>query len=500
MNRKPLTQEAVGNVGWQALVMGSNLILKAGILILLARSMPAAQFGLVAAATVITSLATDFSQMGVHRALVQRLRLDPAHIRTAFALSLHSGIAAAVLLFLAAPWFADLLRIEGTQSLIRFLALTLFVSGISSVSASLLERERRFRTLGLIDLASYFTGFGLVALPLAMFDYGAWALAIGHLTQALVRCMAMMIVATPKMALIPRWQESKDLLRTGIGFSAGQIGNYLATQADYFVVGRWLGAEALGLYSRAYQFLMLPTHMFGKVTSTVLFPTLASIQDQPERVARAYVRALGIIALMTLPVGGALAVLAPELILVLLGSNWTGMVLPFQILVSMLLFRTSYKISDSVVLAMGSMYQRARLQFLYAGAVAGGSLLGLAYGLPGVAVGVGSAVALNYLMMMTLARRVTGLPLGKVLGVQLKQLPGAVAIVAPLWIAATEARQAAFPDQSVLGLAMLAGLFSTAFAWVVVPGLFGAEGRWLRDLVVDRIETLRSRRGTAPAE
>jgi O-antigen/teichoic acid export membrane protein len=494
MTDKPLTDEAVNNVAWQAAVTGSSLILKAGLLILLARNIPPTQFGLIAAATVITSLATDFSQMGVHRALVQRLSLLPDHIKSAFAISLITGAIAAFGIYLAAPFFAGVFRIEESEQFIRFLAATLLFTGIAAVSASLLQRERRFRALGLLDLGSYLLGFGLVALPMAIAGYGAWALAIGQMVQIVSRTLALLAVRRPAFALIPRVQESKELLRTGLGFSAGQVGNFVATQVDYFVVGRYLGAEALGFYNRAYQFLLLPAQLFGTVTSTVLFPTIATIQDQPERVARAYLRALGLIAMLTLPVSGALAILAPELVGFLLGNEWTGMIVPFQFLVVTLIFRTSYKISDAVTLAMGSMYRRALRQFVYAAAVAGGAYIGSAYGLGAVAVGVGAAVVLNYVLMLNLAREVTGLALIPVLAVQARQFAASAVIVAPLWAAAVAARSYGFSDFAVLLAAGFAGVAVTATTWLKFRGLFGPEGEWLQALAERRLAKFRAKR------
>ena len=140
MTDKPLTDEAVNNVVWQAAATGSSLILKAGILILLARNIPPSQFGLIAAATVITSLATDFSQMGVHRALVQRLSLLTNHIRSAFAISLLTSTLAAIGVGLAAPLLANVFRMDQSEQFIRFLAATLLFTGIAAVSSSLLQR------------------------------------------------------------------------------------------------------------------------------------------------------------------------------------------------------------------------------------------------------------------------------------------------------------------------------------------------------------------------
>jgi PST family polysaccharide transporter len=489
-----LTQEAVSNVGWQALVMGSNLLLKALVLVALARLMPPSEFGLIAAATVIISLAADFSQIGVHRAVIQRFTLDTAHVRSAFAISLLTGSAAAAVLYTAAPAMAGLLGIAETRPLIAFLALTLAITGISEVSASLLQRDRQFRVLGLIDLGSYFLGFGCVALPLAFLGYGAWALAIGQMAQVVARLTALFAVRLPAMALLPRWRESKDLLIPGAGFSAGQIGNFLATQADYFLVGRFLGAEALGLYSRAYQLFMLPAQMFGKVVATVLFPTFSAIQDQPERIGRAYLSALGITALMILPVSAGLIILAPELVGFLLGANWQGIVAPFQVLVVTLLFRTSYKISDAVVLATGSMYRRALTQYLYAGAVVAGSLAGLRFGLAGVAAGVGAAVVFNHAITLTLARRNTGLAWSAILLAQLRQVPGAVVIAGPVWLAAQWARAHGLPDLAVLAAGGAAGAAAFGAAWWLARPIFGPEADWLASLISSRLAAWKARR------
>jgi PST family polysaccharide transporter len=491
---KALTEEAVSNVGWQALVMGSNLMLKALVLIALARLMAPSQFGLIAAAMVVISLAADLSQIGVHRALIQRLTLDTAHIRTAFAIALLTGASAAGLLYAAAPVMAGLLGIAETRPLIEFLALTLAITGISEVSAALMQRDRQFRTLAMIDLGSYGLGFIAVALVLAWQGYGAWSLAIGQMAQVCVRLAALFAVRMPAIALIPHWRESKDLLITGAGFSAGQIGNFLATQADYFVVGRFMGAEALGFYSRAYQLFMLPAQMFGKVAATVLFPTFSAIQDQPERIARAYLSALGITSLAILPVSAVLIILAPEMISVLLGPNWSGIIAPFQILVVTLVFRTSYKISDAVILATGSMYRRAVTQYCYAAMVVAGSLAGLRFGLPGVAAGVGAAVLFNHTMTLALARQNTGVTWASLWLAQLRQLPGAALIAAPVWIAAHLARTHAVPDLLVLVAGGAAGLAAGASVWWLARPVFGAEGEWLATMIAGRLAKWKARR------
>jgi PST family polysaccharide transporter len=285
-------------------------------------------------------------------------------------------------------------------------------------------------------------------------------------------------------------EGSKELLITGAGFMMGQVGNFLARQIDYVIVGRVLGAAPLGYYNRAYQFLMLPAQLFGTAVTKVLFPSIASIQDQPQRVARAFLRAMGVIAMLTLPATGYLVVLAPELVLMLLGREWVQMIVPVQILLCSLLFRTSYKISDAVCLAMGSMYQRAWRQWIYAGAVALGAAVGTQWGLAGVAVGVGLAVVLNYLAMLNLALTVTDVTAKEVWAVHLRHFGIAIPFSAAVWGAATIARGLDFGRTAVLSVGSLTAATALALLWFGFRGVFGDDGRWVHQLAISRLRRL----------
>src|SRR6202043_2439363 len=122
----------------------------------------------------------------------------------------------------------------------------------------------------------------------------------------------------------------RDLLYFGGGFTAGRLSNYLAGQGESLVIGRCLGAVALGVYGRAYQLMAGPAVLFGNILDRVLFPAMVHVQDQPERLAYAYRRGIALIALVILPTSAVLVVLAREVTLVLLGPEWEGVILPLQ--------------------------------------------------------------------------------------------------------------------------------------------------------------------------
>jgi PST family polysaccharide transporter len=335
----------------------------------------------------------------------------------------------------------------------------------------------------------------VIGIALTFSGFGLWALACAQIAQVSSRTILYLLAAPPAMTLRPDRQELNDLLHVGSGFSLGQIANLVATQVDNFIVGRMLGAEPLGLYSRAYQFLMLPAQLLGTAAQTVLFPSIAAIQDQPERVARACLRAIGVVAMVTLPLSGVLAVLAPELVHVALGKRWVGMIPPFQILVLSLMFRTSYKISDSVALAFGAMRPRAARQAAYAVAVALGSMVGSAWGLTGVAAGVALAVVLNFFMMLQLALKLTGIPAAQVAAVHFRHALVSVPMVAVAYLATVLDRNMHLHDLWVLILGCGAAGAVAAILWWRFRWVFGDDAEWAHAQAMSRLGS----RKTKPA-
>ncbi|MFN2100033.1 lipopolysaccharide biosynthesis protein [Altererythrobacter sp. MF3-039] len=487
MSSSKLTQQAISGLGWQGSVVVSNILIRAAVFIILARTLTPTEFGIVAAAMVVAHIVKEVSQLGVARALVQRLELSRAHLQGGMAIAIYTGIAATLAVYLSAPAIAELFEIAGLQPFVEVLSAILLFSSLGAVPAAMLQRERRFRELSICDFVSFVIGFAGVALTLAFLGMGAWALALANVAQAGVRMIMLFWIYRVHPYLELRLPIARDLLGIGAGFSVGQAGNFVATQVDYVIVGRALGAEALGFYNRAYQLLMLPAQLVGNAASTVLIPTVASIQDQRDRVGRAFLRAMGLVSLIAWPVSGVSLIVAPELIRTLLGERWDPMILPFQILVVTLLFRTTHKICDAVVQAMGAMYARAWRQWLYAALVALGAYTGLAYGIAGVAAGVSVAVLVNYLLMLQLGCKLGGIGLGEAMLVQIRHLLPGLLIALPAGAATIAGRIGAWPEMGTLSLALAGSALATAGLMRFAAPMFGPELEWLFERAKERL-------------
>src|SRR6185295_10673814 len=120
------------------------------------------------------------------------------------------------------------------------------------------------KRLFFIDTASYVIGYGGVATSLAAAGYGVWSLVWGSLCQTLVMSAAQLASARPPMRPVIAGRETRELLHFGVGAGTSSWINYLALNADNFIVGRTLGAASLGLYARAYTLMNLPyTYVAG---------------------------------------------------------------------------------------------------------------------------------------------------------------------------------------------------------------------------------------------
>jgi O-antigen/teichoic acid export membrane protein len=400
---RSLTHSTISSMTWTAWGSMATAGLKVVVLVVLTRLLTPADFGLVSAALVVIGFSLAFSQLGMGPALVQRLVLEPRHISTAFFASTGIGFLVAALVWLLAPQIAGFFRTEQLVPIVRALSVLFPVVGMSSVAENLLLRQLRFRLLANTDVLAYSVGYGAVGFSLAILGYGPWALVLAQLTQAVLRAIILITREPPRLRPAPTWSSFNDLLGFGAGLSAARLGVVLANQADNLVVGRWLGGVALGLYSRAYQLMSVPTALLGDVFDKVLFPTMSRVQDDPRRLTTAYLQGTAVIGLVTLPAGVVAAVLAPEIVGVAFGSRWQSLVPAFQVLAVGTMFRTSYRMSDSVSRATGRVFRRAWRQALYAVLVFVGAWIGQHRGIAGVAVGVLGALFMNYLLMAQLS-------------------------------------------------------------------------------------------------
>ncbi len=392
---------------WSFTGAAGRTVLYMLVLVVLARLLTPEDFGILAAALIVVRISNMFSQLGVGAAIIQREELRTAHVQTGFFLSVLFGMAFAGLVWLAAPAIAAFFRIEELRAVLEVISLIFPVQALSVVADSLLQRELKFRRIAFAEMASVALGPGVTGISLALAGYGVWSLVGAQIAQTTFRTIFLVIARPHSIMPCLDQQAVYELVYFGTGQTGAHVFAYLAGQADNLVVGRWLGAAALGIYGRAHQMMISPVALFCLARDKVLFSTMSTMQSDPIRLGDAYRRGILLTAIVVLPASVVLCILTPEVVALLLGPGWSGAVLPGRILAIGIVLQSGHRLSDSVIRASGRVYHGAWRQGLYATLMVLGTWVGQHWGIGGAAMGVLAAVSIHYLVMAQFALNIT---------------------------------------------------------------------------------------------
>jgi len=302
--------------------------------IFLARLLDPKDFGLVALALLVITAMQPFSGLGMAPAVVQS-KLEKQQIAfPAFAVTLVTSGSLFLLVCTNAGLAATLLGDPAVEPIIRLLSVVIVLDALSLVPGALLQKDLRFAPLSRAAFSSRLVELG-VSLTLASLGFGVWSLVYGRMAFSATKIVMNWIASRSWVWLKPRrWNpvDLQSLLHFGVRNAGSNLVAFLNNNWDSWLVGRYLGATSLGYYSKAFNLTTKTMEGISQqVVDAVFLPTYAAIQDDRDRLARVYVKAMNVVVLITVPLALGVVVLAQELVEVLLGAKWLPMVPVVQV-------------------------------------------------------------------------------------------------------------------------------------------------------------------------
>ncbi len=419
-----------------AQVLGKGAVLLTTVV--LARLLTPAEFGLVSLAVVLIVYAEAVADAGVAQALIYLPR-RPAVIRAALLCALTTGLLLMLVTFAVAPLIAAFFDNDAVEPLVRLLAVSLFGSALGAVPESLLRRDLLFpRVTAATVVKSVATG--AVSVSLALLGYGAYALVWGTLagSAAYVLITWALLPDRPDLAL---WRTTRADIRSVIGYGMPVAGSNLLARlvfdVDYLIVGRLLGAAALGYYTLAFRLPELVIINVFYILSAVVFPIYSRVRDDPAMLSRGYLFSVRVFSLYGTCAGVGLAVTAPLVVPVLFGHQWDASVVPLVGLALYAGVRSMSAGANEVYKATGRPGLSLKLSVARLVVLVPALLLAAHWwGIVGVAWMQLAAAAVFAVAMQGLAARVLGLRARQILGaLRPGLLAGAAVAVAGLALA-----------------------------------------------------------------
>lgn len=361
-----LTKKTMGGFLWLGGVKAVNVIFQFAILALLARLLSPSEFGLIGLALIVVSFTEIFNDMGFGPAVTQKKELSQIDYSTAFWGSLGFGIIIVGVVQLFAHQLALFFRSEELELVLRVISVVILLNSVKAVPLGYMYRKMQYKTLSLIQIASYVLGYGAVGITLAYLGYGVWSLVYAVIAHTLLSVVLYFFLIKKKPGFSISWQSFKSLLHFGGGYSLSKIFSFAANKGDRIVVGRILGVESLGHYERSFQIVRHATSLFGEVIDKVLFSPLARKQDNRKRVGEIYLELSYLLAIIFFPFSGFVALNSEAIVNILLGSQWQQTAQLVQILAISIFFVICTRIGSTVAKSLGDVYRRAWRTLFYA--------------------------------------------------------------------------------------------------------------------------------------
>ena len=451
-----LRQRTVKGAFVTSLAQLAKVIVQFGSVIVLSRLLSPADFGLLAMVAPVYGLALIFQDMGLGHATVQSAQVTPAQSTALFWVNIAASLCLAVPITLAAPAVGLFYGDERVVALTRGFAAVIVIGALGAQHSALLNRRMRFRFLAALDVFSALAGFlGAVLLAAAFHTY--WALyssyAIGASVNVIGAWIGAGFVPGP-----PGWESSaRQMVRLGAGITTYNFFNFIVRNFDNVLIGRVWGDAALGLYDRAYRFLLFPLLQINAPLARVMLPTLARLRTDETRYCSVYLRAVNQLLLVTQP-GIVFAIATADIFIpILLGEQWCAAAPIFQWMGLAALVQPISGAANWLFISQGQSKA-----FAWLGAFnASTSAVAFCAGLPWGPIGVAAAYSVSQLLlrlpvMWWMAARTTPVRLRDLYGMAtMHALAGAVSFAAII-----AARQV----MALQGISALALLLCLAYA------------------------------------
>jgi len=334
--------------------MVMTTVLRFATLAILARLLSPEDFGLMGMVTVVTGFAMAFADMGLSNAIIQRQQTSRGQLSSLYWANLMAGTAICAAIFISTPLVVGFYKEPRLTGILRLAALGFLIIPFGQQFQALLQKNLQFNILARVEILAVACGSG-ASIGFALGGWGVYSLVLGQLINSAVRTLNLLLIGlrTARPSWHFDWRDLKDYF----GFGAYQMGeravNYFGANLDTLLIGRFLGAEALGFYSLAYRLVILPLVYINPVITRVAFPTFAKIQEDNNRLRNAYLKMMSMLSLAISPIVIGFFAIAHPMVMAFFGEKWLPSVPLIQLLAGVGLLKALTNPVGALVLAKG---------------------------------------------------------------------------------------------------------------------------------------------------
>lgn len=374
---------------------GLSLLINIGSTMVLARLLTPQDFGMISMVAAITGFAGIFSDLGLSTATIQRPDTNQKQVSNLFWINVGLGAVITIIVAAISPVVAWFYKTPQLLWVTATLSLNFLITGLAIQHTALLFRQMQFFAIAKIQIVSTLLGIS-VAVIMAMHGFRYWALVANSLTASASSVVCIWLVSKWRPNLPQRKSGVRSMLRFGSDIASFNVINYFARNLDNILIGRYYGSGALGIYSKAYQLLMMPINNLRSPMDKVAIPILSSLQYEPVQYRSYYIKYISVLAFISMPLVVFMFICSDNIIRLALGQQWIGASELFKILAVCALIQPVVTTQGTVTLSTGHSRRYFWNGTGYACVIVISFIIGLPWGAKGVATAYTIA---NYLLI-----------------------------------------------------------------------------------------------------
>lgn len=379
--RQKSIKGGVSTVGAQIISFALNI----GSTVLLARLLLPNDYGLVAMVTSFTGFVLMFKDLGFSQAIIQKEHINQQEVSMVFWLNVYISIVLGLLVLGMGPLLVSFYKEPRLLPITAAYATVALMGGFSSQHSALLNRQMKFKVLSRITIASSFVSL-VAGLILALTGFGYWAIVAINVVSSFVQAVLLWFTCSWKPSYIRINKSIKSYVQFGAGVTGFNMVNYFSRNLDNILIGKYIGAGPLGLYSKAYQLLMLPISQLRDPLNAVGTPAMSSLFSDPVKYRKYYSEYLFLLSFFSIPIVVFLFVCSKPIILLVLGPNWSEAASIFQLLAITALIQPIASTRGMVLLTSGQSGRFFMWGVYNAIAVIIAFFIGVQWGIEGIAI------------------------------------------------------------------------------------------------------------------
>lgn len=380
MSQQSLTDKTVKGVGWNSVDRIANYGIGFIVGIVLARLLSPEEYGLIGIIGIFTAIFNIILDSGLSTALIRKHGVTDADYCTVFWTNLILSFALTAILFFSAPLIGHFFNRPELVPYIHVMSFILVINALSITQQAILTKRIDFKTQTKISLIAH-TLSGVIGIVMAYLGYGVWALVAQQMTSRLFTTFLLWIYNKWWPNLVFSWNSFKNLFGFSWKLLIAQIVNTVFNQVYQAVIGKVYSPNILGQYTRAYQYGNLVSASVGDVVLKVSLPVMSSIQNEDERLLKAFRTIIKTTMLVSSLLLIGMAACAKPLIFVLIGEQWLPCVPMLQILSMSLMIYPLQQININMLTVQGRSDIQLVLQIIKCVLSIGPIVLGLYMGI-----------------------------------------------------------------------------------------------------------------------